>query len=97
MPQGMFVDHLGNIWLTDIAMHQIFKYDVSTIRANQTQATLALGTPFQPGSDKNHFCKPSAVLFVPTVGGMIYVADECNHRIVLFDSTGRYITHYGNS
>ena len=26
MPHGLTIDHAGNIWLTDIAMHQVFMF-----------------------------------------------------------------------
>ena len=32
MPHGLTIDHLGNYWITDVAMHQVFKFDAKDIR-----------------------------------------------------------------
>ncbi|CAF0847263.1 unnamed protein product [Didymodactylos carnosus] len=90
MPHGLSVDNDGNLWLTDVAMHQVFKYDTSQPR----QLVLTLGEAFVPGSDQSHFCKPTDVA-VSRDGQFIYVADGyCNERIVKFDSNGKYLTEY---
>lgn len=96
MPHGVFVDHQQFVWFTDVAMHQVFKYDFTAIKTeNKTELILALGTAFAPGSDKNHFCKPAAVIVIPS-DGSIFVADGyCNGRIVKFDAEGRFIAEYG--
>ncbi|XP_043469335.1 peptidyl-alpha-hydroxyglycine alpha-amidating lyase 2-like [Leptopilina heterotoma] len=31
MPHGLTIDHLGNYWITDVAMHQVFKFDAEDI------------------------------------------------------------------
>ncbi|CAF1251493.1 unnamed protein product [Didymodactylos carnosus] len=90
MPHGLSVDKSGNLWLTDVAMHQVFKYDTSNI----PQLVLTLGESFVPGSDKSHFCKPTDVA-ITNDGQFVYVADGyCNERIVKFDSNGKYLTEY---
>ncbi|KYN31222.1 Peptidyl-alpha-hydroxyglycine alpha-amidating lyase 2 [Trachymyrmex septentrionalis] len=81
LPHGIHVDPFGNIWLTDIALHQVFKYSTSGI------PQLILGQRFEPGSDINHFCQPTSVAVLPS--GDIVIADGyCNNRIVLFDKRG---------
>ncbi|XP_011067799.1 PREDICTED: peptidyl-alpha-hydroxyglycine alpha-amidating lyase 2 [Acromyrmex echinatior] len=75
LPHGIHVDPFGNIWLTDIALHQVFK------------VLLDFGQRFEPGSDINHFCQPTSVAVLPS--GDIVIADGyCNNRIVLFDKRG---------
>ncbi|XP_047343219.1 peptidyl-alpha-hydroxyglycine alpha-amidating lyase 2-like [Vespa velutina] len=83
LPHGIYIDSFGNVWLTDIALHQVFKYD-----SNGTLG-LSLGQRFEPGNDFEHFCQPTSVAVAPSTGE-IYVADGyCNRRIVLFDSMGK--------
>ncbi|CAF1337947.1 unnamed protein product [Didymodactylos carnosus] len=90
MPHGLSIDKNGNLWLTDVAMHQIFKYDTS----NPRQLVLTLGESFVPGWDESHFCKPTDVA-VSDDGQYVYVADGyCNGRIIKFDSNGKYLTEY---
>lgn len=59
MPHGISVDPQGNIWLTDVALHQAFRYK----KNNFDQPDLVLGEKFVPGSDDKHFCKPTVSLF----------------------------------
>ena len=70
LPHGLTVDNEGNIWITDVAMHQVFKFHPS----NLSKPILTLGVPFQPGHDHTHFCKPSAVA-VAADGSSFFVAD----------------------
>ncbi|XP_051175061.1 peptidyl-alpha-hydroxyglycine alpha-amidating lyase 1-like isoform X2 [Leptopilina boulardi] len=37
MPHGLTIDHLGNYWITDVAMHQVFKFDANDIAQNREQ------------------------------------------------------------
>ncbi|UJR26625.1 hypothetical protein I4U23_007943 [Adineta vaga] len=87
MPHGLSIDHQGNFWLTDVAMHQVFKY-------SKDKLVLTLGELFVPGDDSTHFCKPTDVA-ISNTGEDIYVADGyCNSRIVKFDSKGKFIKQY---
>ena len=38
MPHGVYVDHDGNVWVTDVALHQVLKFDFNT-----TEPSLVLG------------------------------------------------------
>ncbi|XP_066599061.1 peptidyl-alpha-hydroxyglycine alpha-amidating lyase 2-like [Prorops nasuta] len=81
LPHGIHIDLFGNVWLTDVALHQVFKYSSSGV------LQLVLGRQFEPGNDLDHFCQPTSVAVAST--GQIVVADGyCNNRIVLFDSQG---------
>lgn len=55
MPHGLTVDFDGNIWVTDVGLHQAIKFD------QQGNELLTLGTRLQPGSDSTHLCKPTHV------------------------------------
>ncbi|KAI3380129.1 hypothetical protein SNEBB_008674 [Seison nebaliae] len=84
LPHGLRVDEKGNYWMTDVALHQIFKFD------RNFQLQLTLGEKFVPGKDDDHFCQPADIAI--SEKGNIYVADGyCNKRIVVFDSTGTLI------
>ncbi|XP_071794148.1 peptidyl-glycine alpha-amidating monooxygenase B-like [Asterias amurensis] len=93
MPHGLSIDHESNVWLTDVALHQAFKFPAG----GSGEPLLTLGTEFQPGSGTDHFCKPTDVAVDPASGN-IYVADGyCNSRIVMFSPTGDYIKEWGKA
>ena len=106
MPHGLSVDAETNLWLTDVAMHQVKKSIGRNLFFEKTellfkvfkysngQRVLTLGEEFVPGSDSKHFCKPTDVA-VTNDGSNIYVADGyCNSRIVKFDSKGNFLREY---
>lgn len=72
MPHGITVDHENNVWLTNVALHQVFKFSSSS--ENSTDNLLmTLDTPFEPGNDFDKFCKPTSVAIATS--GEFYVAD----------------------
>ncbi|XP_063277745.1 peptidyl-glycine alpha-amidating monooxygenase isoform X5 [Prinia subflava] len=90
LPHGLSVDKNGSYWVTDVALHQVFK-----LGAKDKEPLLILGVALQPGSDKNHFCQPTDVAVDPMTGS-IYVSDGyCNSRIVQFSSDGLYVMQWG--
>uniref|UniRef100_A0A8B9P7N1 Peptidylglycine alpha-amidating monooxygenase n=1 Tax=Apteryx owenii TaxID=8824 RepID=A0A8B9P7N1_APTOW len=90
LPHGLSIDKNGNYWVTDVALHQVFK-----LGADDKEPLLILGMALQPGSDKNHFCQPTDVAVDP-ITGSIYVSDGyCNSRIVQFSPNGLYIKQWG--
>ncbi|XP_051539211.1 peptidyl-glycine alpha-amidating monooxygenase-like isoform X5 [Myxocyprinus asiaticus] len=91
LPHGMTTDKDSNYWVTDVALHQVFKLSSN----GKDQQLLVLGEAFEPGSDKNHFCQPTDVAVDPTTGN-IYISDGyCNSRILKFSPEGKYIAHWG--
>uniref|UniRef100_A0A8C8ZLY0 Peptidylglycine alpha-amidating monooxygenase n=1 Tax=Prolemur simus TaxID=1328070 RepID=A0A8C8ZLY0_PROSS len=91
LPHGLSVDKDGNYWVTDVALHQVFKLDPNS----KEGPALTLGRSMQPGSDQNHFCQPTDVAVDPGTGA-IYVSDGyCNSRIVQFSPHGKFITQWG--
>uniref|UniRef100_A0A4X2KDB8 Peptidylglycine alpha-amidating monooxygenase n=1 Tax=Vombatus ursinus TaxID=29139 RepID=A0A4X2KDB8_VOMUR len=91
LPHGLSIDKDGNYWVTDVALHQVFKLDPSS----EGSPLLILGRSMQPGNDKNHFCQPTDVAVDP-VTGTIYVSDGyCNSRIVQFSKNGVFISQWG--
>ncbi|XP_072716282.1 peptidyl-glycine alpha-amidating monooxygenase isoform X3 [Ciconia boyciana] len=90
LPHGLSIDKNGNYWVTDVALHQVFK-----LGADDKEPLLILGVALQPGSDKNHFCQPTDVAVDP-ITGSIYVSDGyCNSRIIQFSPNGLYIMQWG--
>uniref|UniRef100_A0A8C1H1J2 Peptidylglycine alpha-amidating monooxygenase n=1 Tax=Cyprinus carpio carpio TaxID=630221 RepID=A0A8C1H1J2_CYPCA len=91
MPHGITTDKDDNYWLTDVALHQVFKLSSD----GQDRQLLVLGEAFEPGSDKKHFCQPTDVAVDPVTGN-VYVSDGyCNSRILKFSPEGKYISHWG--
>ncbi|XP_009326994.1 PREDICTED: peptidyl-glycine alpha-amidating monooxygenase isoform X2 [Pygoscelis adeliae] len=90
LPHGLSIDKNGNYWVTDVALHQVFK-----LGADDKEPLLILGVALQPGSDKNHFCQPTDVAVDP-ITGSIYVSDGyCNSRIIQFSPNGLYVNQWG--
>ncbi|XP_077673386.1 peptidyl-glycine alpha-amidating monooxygenase isoform X8 [Eretmochelys imbricata] len=90
LPHGLSIDKDGNYWVTDVALHQVFKLGV-----HDKEPLLILGRSLQPGSDKNHFCQPTDVAVDPVTGN-IYVSDGyCNSRIVVFSPNGMFTMQWG--
>lgn len=69
MPHGLTIDHEGSFWVTDVALHQVFKFS----SFGDDQPSLVLGTAFKPGTGYDSFCQPSSVAV--DTSGVIYVAD----------------------
>lgn len=93
LPHGLSIDKDGNYWVTDVALHQVFKLDPNS----QEGPLLTLGRSMQPGSDQNHFCQPTDVAVDPDTG-TIYVSDGyCNSRLVQFSPSGKFITQWGEA
>lgn len=87
MPHGLTIDSESNIWLTDVGLHQVFKYN---FRQAHTPL-LTLGQAFKKGNDQTHFCKPTSIA-VSQLSGDIFVADGyCNSRIAQFTKNGTFV------
>jgi peptidylamidoglycolate lyase len=88
MPHGLTIDNHANIWLTDIGLHQVFKFD------SDGNLLLTLGERGVPGEDAAHFNMPTDVAIAPD--GSFYVSDGyINSRITKFSVDGEYITSWG--
>ena len=99
MPHGLTVDTKNKaLWLTDVAMHQVFKFTLdSTLKNYKKKPDLVLGELFVPGKDMKHFCKPTSVA-ISSKNGDIYVADGyCNSRVLRFDAHGTLLNHWGHA
>lgn len=93
MPHGLTIDKSNNYWLTDVALHQVFKFDLSI---SSSEPVLTLGQRFQPGTGLSSFCKPTSVAVLDN--GDFFVADGyCNGRIMKFSSDGQLILSWGKN
>lgn len=88
LPHGLTIDSSGNYWVTDVGSHQVIKLDKSF------KPVLTLGEKLVPGSDNNHFCKPTDVAVAKN--GDFFVADGyCNSRILKFNKDGKLVASFG--
>lgn len=91
MPHGLSVDKEGNLWLTDVGSHQVFK-----IEPRSGKVLLTLGTAGVAGSDPSHFARPTDVGFAKD--GAVFVSDGyINTRIVRYSAGGKYLGEWGTA
>lgn len=100
MPHGISSDTKGNIWVTDAALHQVFRYPAEKLNMSlpsgktDYEPDIVLGEPFIPGSDSKHFCKPTDVAVSTT--GLVFISDGyCNSRVMVFSPRGEYLDQFG--
>jgi len=88
MPHGLSIDSKGNYWLTDVGLHQVFKYSPAG------KLLLRLGEAGVRGGDRVHFDKPTDVAVAED--GSFYVSDGYgNSRIIEFSAQGKYLLEWG--
>ena len=88
MPHGLEVDKENNIWVTDVALHQIFKFN------SDGNLLLTLGEPEVPGNDSTHFNLPTDLAVADD--GSFYVSDGYgNSRVIKFSKDGAYLFEWG--
>nr|XP_022335017.1 peptidyl-glycine alpha-amidating monooxygenase B-like [Crassostrea virginica] len=89
MPHGLTIDREGNLWVTDVGLHQVMK-----IPKGSQEPNLTLGVYLTPGSDDTHFCKPTDVAVASN--GDFFVSDGyCNGRIMKFNKDGKLLHQWG--
>lgn len=91
-PWGVAVDNSGRIYVADSDNHRVQRCTLSG--STGTCSTFAGVTGVQ-GSDFGHFSHPFAIAL--DVNGRVYVSDEWNNRVQVFDSTGAYLTTIGGN
>jgi peptidylamidoglycolate lyase len=88
MPHGLTIDGQDNIWLTDVGLHQVFKF------SRRGELLLTLGQAGVAGADSKHFNQPTDVAVLPD--GSFYVSDGYrNTRIAKFAPDGRFLFEWG--
>jgi DNA-binding beta-propeller fold protein YncE len=56
------------------------------------QMSVFIGTPGTPGSDNYHFNLPKGL--ATDASGRIYVADQGNNRVMIYDASGNYLNRF---
>ncbi len=88
MPHGLEIDKENNIWVTDVALHQIFKF------SSDGTLLLTLGEAEVAGNDGEHFNLPTDVAV--SADGTFYVSDGYgNSRVIKFSKDGTYLFEWG--
>ncbi len=88
MPHGLKVDNENNIWVTDVGLHQVFKFSYDG------KLLLKLGEASVAGNDSLHFDKPTDIAIAKD--GSFYVSDGYgNSRVIKFSATGKYLFEWG--
>jgi peptidylamidoglycolate lyase len=88
MPHGLRIDSQDNIWITDVGLQQVFKFD------RNGNLLMLLGQRGVAGKDSTHFDMPTDVAVAPD--GSFYVSDGYgNSRVVKFSAEGKYILSWG--
>lgn len=88
MPHGLTVDGKDNIWVTDVALQQVFKF------SPDGKLLMTLGERGVAGADAHHFNRPTDVAVLPD--GSFYVSDGyLNTRVAKFSADGRFLFQWG--
>jgi DNA-binding beta-propeller fold protein YncE len=88
LPHSLTVDSQDNVWITDVALHQVFKF------SHDGRLLLTLGERGVAGHDNSHFNRPTDV----AVGsdGSFYVSDGYeNSRVMKFARDGKFLLTWG--
>jgi peptidylamidoglycolate lyase len=88
MPHGLTVDKDNNVWVTDVALQQVFKF------SHDGKLLMKLGIAKVAGDDAAHFNLPTDVAVAND--GSFYVSDGYgNSRVVKFSAEGKYLFEWG--
>jgi peptidylamidoglycolate lyase len=89
MPHCLKLDDDGNVWVTDVGLHQVLKL------TRDGEVLLAVGTAGVPGDDATHFAMPTDVAVLPV--GSFYVSDGYgNARVAGFSAAGELVGQFGS-
>ena len=88
LPHSVTVDREDNVWVTDVALHQVFKF------SPDRRLLLTLGERGVAGNDGAHFNRPTDVAVA--ADGSFYVSDGYgNNRVVKFAADGKFLLTWG--
>jgi peptidylamidoglycolate lyase len=88
MPHGLSIDRHDHVWLTDVALNQVFEF------SHDGRLLRTLGVRGVAGDDSAHFNRPTKVAFASD--GSIYVSDGYrNSRVVKFSREGKFELQWG--
>jgi peptidylamidoglycolate lyase len=87
-PHSLTIDDNDNIWVTDVALHQVFKF------SHDEKLLLTLGERGVAGDDASHFNRPTDVAVAKD--GSFYVSDGYgNSRVLKFSADGKFLFDWG--
>ncbi|MEL4456506.1 peptidyl-alpha-hydroxyglycine alpha-amidating lyase family protein [Lutimonas vermicola] len=90
MPHGLEIDWDNNIWVTDVGLQQVLKFNSDGELLNM------LGEETILGYDSIHFALPTDVAVNPE--GSFYVSDGYrNSRVVKYDKDNSYLFEWGKN
>ncbi|MEK6410511.1 MAG: peptidyl-alpha-hydroxyglycine alpha-amidating lyase family protein [Acidobacteriota bacterium] len=88
LPHSLTVDRKDNVWVTDVALHQVYKF------SPDGKLLLTLGGRGIAGNDSSHFNRPTDVAVAPD--GSFYVSDGYgNSRVLKFAADGKFLFQWG--
>ena len=88
VPHGITIDRDNNVFLTDVGLHQVFKF------SHDGTLLFAVGEPRIGKWDATHFNQPTDIAIRPD--GSFYVSDGyVNSRVAIFDRNGRWLQEWG--
>ena len=88
VPHGITVDHENNVFLTDVALQQVFKF------SHEGKLLFSVGEPRVGKWDATHFNQPTDIAIRPDRS--FYVSDGyVNSRVAIFDSHGKWLSEWG--
>ena len=89
MPHGLSLGPDGSVWVTDVGLHQVIRYNQTT-----GERIASFGQEKHPGRDGEGFCMPTQVAVAED--NSFWVADGyCNARVARFDADGNYVGQWG--
>lgn len=90
VPHGITVDQANNVFLTDVALQQVFKF------THDGALIFRIGEQGVGKWDATHFNQPTDIAI--RADGSFYVSDGyVNSRVALFDKDGRWIHEWGKN
>jgi DNA-binding beta-propeller fold protein YncE len=88
LPHSVTVDPQDNVWFTDVALNQVFKF------SPEGKLLLSLGERGVAGDDGSHFNRPTDVAVARD--GSFYVSDGYrNNRVLKFAPDGKLLLQWG--
>jgi peptidylamidoglycolate lyase len=89
MPHGLTIDKDDNIWVTDVGLQQVLKFNRDGV------LLMRVGVAKVAGNDSTHFDEPTDVAIA--ADGSFYVSDGYgNSRVVKFSPDGHFLLAWGS-
>lgn len=90
-PHGIFVDHQDNVWIGSYNRHRVMKFT----RDGKHLLTLGQYEKTNGSADTTLLGGPSGIWVDPKTNEVFISDGYRNRRIIVFDSNGKYLRHWG--